>query len=184
METIRRMALSLALMSSVATLACAPGSSGAPATAINDQARARLIGAAHPGATTALGTQDSAWVELSLRAMSPRQRIAQLIMPWVPGEYAAVGSPEYEQVRSWVEDDKVGGLILSMGLPHSYAAKLNHMQHLASVPLLVASDMENGTGMRLGGSYALPSLLPQGGGTVFPPVMALGATGSPDLAYQ
>jgi beta-N-acetylhexosaminidase len=71
-----------------------------------------------------------------------------------------------------------------MGLPHSYAAKLNHMQRLARVPLLITSDMENGTGMRLGGSYALPSLLPQGGGTVFPPVMALGATRSDDLAYQ
>jgi beta-N-acetylhexosaminidase len=105
-------------------------------------------------------------------------------MPWVPGEYAAVGSPEYEQVRGWVQDDKVGGLVLSIGLPLSYAAKLNHMQKIATVPLLIASDMENGTGMRLGGSYALPSLLPQGGGTVFPPVMALGATRSEDLAYQ
>lgn len=93
-----------------------------------------------------------------------------------------MGSPEYEQVRRWVEDDKVGGLILSMGLPHSYAAKLNHMQRLAGVPLLITSDMENGTGMRLGGSYALPSLLPQGGGTVFPPVMALGAARSEELA--
>jgi beta-N-acetylhexosaminidase len=105
-------------------------------------------------------------------------------MPWVPGEYAAVGSPEYEEVRRWVEDDKVGGLVLSIGLPLSYAAKLNHMQRIARVPLLIASDMENGTGMRLGGSYALPSLLPQGGGTVFPPVMALGATRSDDLAYR
>jgi beta-N-acetylhexosaminidase len=105
-------------------------------------------------------------------------------MPWVAGEYAAVGSPEYEQVRRWVEDDKVGGLVLSIGMPLSYAAKLNHMQRLARVPLLIASDMENGSGMRLGGSYALPSLLPQGGGTVFPPVMALGATRSDELAYK
>ena len=144
----------------------------------------RLIGAAHPGATTVLSKPDSAWVEATLASLSVRDRVAQLIMPWVPGEYAAVGSPEYEQVRGWVEDDKVGGLILSIGLPHSYGAKLNHMQRLASVPLLVTSDMENGTGMRLGGSYALPSMLPQGGGTVFPPVMALGATRSEDLAYK
>ena len=117
-------------------------------------------------------------------SLSPRERVAQLIMPWVAGEYAAVGSPEYEQVRAWVQDDKVGGLVLSIGMPLSYAAKLNHMQRLARVPLLIASDMENGTGMRLGGSYALPSLLPQGGGTVFPPVMALGATRSDELAYR
>ena len=123
-------------------------------------------------------------MEATIGALSARERVAQLIMPWVPGEYAAVGSPEYEQVRAWVEDDKVGGLVLSIGMPLSYAAKLNHMQRLARVPLLVASDMENGSGMRLGGSYALPSLLPQGGGTVFPPVMALGATRSDELAYK
>ncbi|HZK78805.1 MAG TPA: glycoside hydrolase family 3 N-terminal domain-containing protein, partial [Gemmatimonadaceae bacterium] len=78
----------------------------------------------------------------------------------------------------------MGGLVLSIGLPHSYAAKLNHMQRLAKIPLLVASDMENGSGMRLGGSYAFPSLLPQGGGTVFPPVMAVGATRSDELAHK
>ena len=144
----------------------------------------RLIGEAHPGATTPLSKADSAWVEATMRSLSPRDRVAQLIMPWVAGEYAAVGSPEYEQVRRWVQDDKVGGLVLSIGMPLSYAAKLNHMQRLASVPLLITSDMENGTGMRMGNIYAFPSLLPQGGGTVFPPVMALGATRSEDLAYR
>ena len=155
-----------------------------PITPSADASATRIVGRATPGAATGLSRQDSAWVETILASLSPRERIAQLVMPWVPGEYAAVGSPEYEQVRGWVEDDKVGGLILSMGLPHSYAAKLNHMQRLAAVPLLITSDMENGTGMRLGGSYALPSMLPQGGGTVFPPVMAIGATGSDELAYK
>ncbi|HWL38962.1 MAG TPA: glycoside hydrolase family 3 N-terminal domain-containing protein, partial [Gemmatimonadaceae bacterium] len=108
----------------------------------------------------------------------------QLIMPWVGGDYAAVGSPQFEQVRKWVQDDRVGGLVLSIGLPLSYAAKLNELQVRSKTPLLIASDMENGPGMRLAGIYALPSLLPQGGGTVFPPVMALGATRSEDLAYQ
>ncbi len=160
--------------------ACSPRVTTAPA----ENATQRLTGASHPGAGTPLSQQDSAWVETTLASLSPRDRVAQLIMPWVPGEYAAVGSPEYEQVRAWVEDQKVGGLILSIGLPHSYGAKLNHMQRLAKVPLLITSDMENGTGMRLGGSYALPSMLPQGGGTVFPPVMAIGATRSEDLARQ
>ena len=168
----------------LAAAACTPAVAPAPAGSSIDPAADRLIGAAHPGASVPLSGQDSAWVEATFRSLSPRERVAQLIMPWVPGEYAAVGSPEYEQVRGWVQDDKVGGLVLSIGLPLSYAAKLNHMQRIARVPLLIASDMENGTGMRLGGSYALPSLLPQGGGTVFPPVMALGATRSEDLAYR
>jgi beta-N-acetylhexosaminidase len=105
-------------------------------------------------------------------------------MPWVGGDYTAVGSPEFEEVRKWVQDDKVGGLVISIGLPLSYAAKLNELQVRSRVPLLIASDMENGPGMRMGNIYALPSLLTQGGGTVFPPVMALGATGSNDLAFK
>src|ERR1044071_3488975 len=168
----------------LAAAACTPAVASSPAGSPADPSSDGLIGAACPGAATRLHPQDSAWVEATIRSLSPRERVAQLIMPWVPGEYAAVGSPEYEEVRRWVQDDKVGGLVLSIGLPLSYAAKLNHMQRIARVPLLIASDMENGTGMRLGGSYALPSLLPQGGGTVFPPVMALGATGSEELAYS
>jgi beta-glucosidase-like glycosyl hydrolase/CubicO group peptidase (beta-lactamase class C family) len=38
--------------------------------------------------------------------------------------------------------------------------------------------------MRLNHSYALPALLPQGGGTAFPPTMAVGATGDPRWAYE
>jgi beta-N-acetylhexosaminidase len=51
------------------------------------------------------------------------------------------------------------------------------------VPLLIASDLENGAGMRMAGIYSFPHLLPQGGATNFPPVMALGAAGSDSLAY-
>ena len=149
-----------------------------------DASARRLLGAANPGAATPLSTADQRWIDRTLASLTLRQKVGQLIMPWVGGEYAAVGSPEFEQVRKWVEEDGVGGLVLSIGLPLSYAAKLNELQTRARVPILVASDMENGPGMRLGNIYALPSLLPQGGGTVFPPVMALGATGSEDLAYK
>ncbi|HMJ18210.1 MAG TPA: glycoside hydrolase family 3 N-terminal domain-containing protein, partial [Gemmatimonadaceae bacterium] len=139
---------------------------------------------ASPGMMTTLSAGDRQWIERTLASLTLREKIGQLIMPWVAGDYTAVGSAEFEQVRKWVQEDRVGGLVLSIGLPLSYAAKLNELQVRARVPLLIASDMENGPGMRLGNIYALPSLLPQGGGTVFPPVMALGATGSEDLAYK
>jgi beta-N-acetylhexosaminidase len=165
---------------------CAPASSVIQPTIVPgvDASARRLLGPASPGATTPLSPADQRWVERTLASLTLRERIGQLIMPWVGGDYAAVGSPEFEQVRKWVQDDAVGGLVLSIGLPLSYAAKLNELQVRARVPLLIASDMENGPGMRLGNIYALPSLLPQGGGTMFPPVMALGATGSDDLAYK
>jgi len=149
-----------------------------------DASARQLLGPASPGASTPLSAADQRWIDRALASLTLRAKIGQLIMPWVGGDYTAVGSEEFEQVRKWVQDDGVGGLVLSIGLPLSYAAKLNELQVRARVPLLIASDMENGPGMRLGNIYALPSLLPQGGGTVFPPVMALGATGSDDLAYK
>lgn len=154
------------------------------------------LGACAPGAavprvapdvtlqTADLSPEARQWVEQTLASLTLREKVGQLVMPWVGGEYVALDSPEFDQLARWVEDDRVGGLILSIGLPHSYAAKLNAAQRRAKVPLLVASDMENGPGMRLGGIYSFPHLLPQGGGTVFPPVMALGATGSDSLAYE
>jgi beta-N-acetylhexosaminidase len=167
-------------------LACAPTTSTTKSLVVPgvDASARRLLGVASPGATTPLSTADQRWVERTLSSLTLREKVGQLIMPWVSGGYAAVGSLEFEHVRKWVEDDRVGGLVLSIGLPLSYAAKLNELQLRARVPLLIASDMENGPGMRLSNIYALPSLLSQGGGTTFPPVMALGATGSDDLAFK
>ena len=174
----------LRLAALMIVLACTPTQLQIPLTPGVDASARRMLGSAKPGATTPLSAADQRWVEKTLASLTLREKIGQLIMPWVGGDYAAVGSPEFEQVRRWVQDDGVGGLVLSIGLPLSYAAKLNELQTRARVPLLIASDMENGPGMRLGNIYALPSLLPQGGGTMFPPVMALGAIGSDELAYK
>ena len=121
----------------------------------------------------------------TLAALTLRQAVAQLVIPWLPGSYASTSSPEFEEWAGWVQDDEVGGIYLSIGLPHSYAAKINELQARARVPLLVTSDFENGgPGMRINHSYALPSMLPQGGGTSFPPTMALGAIGEERFARE
>jgi len=178
--------LKLVLLLSWVAAACTTAQQGLTPAPVHPASAAGslALGAAKPGASSPLTAEEQEWVERTLSALTPRQRIAQLIMPWVGGGYSAEGSPDFEQVRKWVEEDEVGGLVLSIGSPLSYALKLNAMQRRARVPLLVASDMENGPGMRLGNSYAFPSLLPQGGGTVFPPVMALGATRTPELAFE
>ena len=177
--------LKIAAVAIVAACAPAPSSLVQPTLVPGVDASARrLLGPASPGAATPLSAADQRWVERTLASLTLREKVGQLMMPWVGGDYAAVGSAEFEEVRKLVQDDGVGGLVLSIGLPLSYAAKLNELQVRARVPLLIGSDMENGPGMRLGNIYALPSMLSQGGGTVFPPVMALGATGSEDLAYK
>ncbi|HEX6037280.1 glycoside hydrolase family 3 protein [Longimicrobium sp.] len=133
---------------------------------------------------TGLDAEGRAWVERTLASLTLREKAGQLVFPWVGGEYAAEDSPEMDRLLEWVEREGIGGIVISVGLPHSYAAKLNAVQRRAKVPLLVTTDMESGPGMRLGGGYTLPHLLPLGGGTSFPPVMALGAIGDTALAYE
>jgi len=125
------------------------------------------------------------WVDTTLDGLSLRRQVAQLVLQWIPGGYAAPSSPDFGLLEAWVVEEGIGGVVPSIGTPHAFAAKLNALQSRAEIPLLVGSDFENGgPGMRLGGSWALPSMLPQGGGTEFPPTMAFGAIGDPRFAYE
>src|SRR5688572_1505905 len=135
-----------------------------------------------PQQTTTRTNQD--WVNRTLHSLTLREKVGQMMMPWIGGHYVAIDSEDFDTLAAWVERDGIGGLVISVGMPLSYAAKLNALQRRAKVPLLVGSDMENGPGMRMAGIYSFPHLLPQGGGTEFPSAMALGATGSDSLAYE
>ncbi|HEY0808724.1 MAG TPA: glycoside hydrolase family 3 N-terminal domain-containing protein, partial [Longimicrobiales bacterium] len=129
-------------------------------------------------------TSKTSWVESTLNSLTLREKVGQMMMPWIGGHYVAIDSEDFDTLAAWVQRDGIGGLVISVGMPLSYAAKLNALQRRAKVPLLVGSDMENGPGMRMAGIYSFPHLLPQGGGTEFPSAMALGATGSDSLAYE
>ncbi len=124
------------------------------------------------------------WVDETLATLTLREAVAQLVIPWIPGGYASESDPQFQDLLGWVEQG-LGGVSISIGVPDAYVAKLNRLQSRARIPLLVTSDFENGgPGMRIHHSYALPSLLPQGGGTSFPPTMAFGAAGDEDLAFE
>jgi len=132
-----------------------------------------------------LDSDARAWVERTLAGFSDDELIGQLVIEWIPGGYVSESSADFQTLERLVTEYHVGGLLPSIGTPHAYAAKLNALQALADVPLLIGSDFENGgPGMRINGAYALPSMLPQGGGTVFPPTMAFGAIGDPRFAFE
>jgi beta-N-acetylhexosaminidase len=138
-----------------------------------------------PTFVQALDEEAQRWVEETLASLSLKEAVGQLIIPWMPGAYTSTTGPGFEEYARLVEEAGVGGVSISIGLPHSYGAKLNALQALAKVPLLVTSDFENGgPGMRINHSYALPTLLPQGGGTSFPPTMAFGAIGEESFARE
>ncbi len=158
-------------------VACSPAGPPAHPFATDPGPRAALLDA--PDA------RGEAWVEETLASLSLREAVGQLVFPWIAGSYAALDDPEFLETLRWVEEDGIGGVAISIGTPHAYVAKLNALQDRADIPLLVTSDFENGgPGMRIAHSYALPTLLPQGGGTSFPPTMAFGAVGDEELVER
>lgn len=114
-----------------------------------------------------------AWVEQRLARMTLRQRVAQVVFPWISGRSADDHPAEYQRMLAWARLQEVGGLVVAPGRPADLAAKLNAAQGVAAVPLLVVTDLETGPGMRL-----------RPGGTVMPPAMAFGAAGDTSLARR
>ncbi|HYW51322.1 MAG TPA: glycoside hydrolase family 3 N-terminal domain-containing protein, partial [Gemmatimonadaceae bacterium] len=123
------------------------------------------------------------WVDSTYRTLTPRERAAQLIHVWLLGDYESASDSAFAVTARWVRDDGIGGILMSVGSPIEVAAKLNALQALARVPLLVGCDVEPSIG-RLEGGLFIPSMLKGGGATLLPTNMAIGATGDTTLAYR
>jgi beta-N-acetylhexosaminidase len=166
---MRHIPCALLLAAATALTACSPPDESRAATGDEPSV------AAEPAPIPPLQTDSAgeAWVERTLAGLTLRQRVAQLVFPWIAGQSAAENPQAHERMLQWVMRDEVGGLIVSTGAPSAIAARLNAAQARAPVPLLVVSDLETGPGMRL-----------SPGGTRVPPSMALGATGDPRLARE
>ncbi len=154
----------------VAAATPAPG----PAGALAGAPRAGTIGGP-------LSAADARWIDSTIAALPLRDRVAQLVTVWVLGDYVNRDDPSFVQIRRWVGDEHVGGVIMSLGSPVEVAVKVNAMQRLASatpsrLPLLVSSDLEPGLGRFEGGLFT-PQLWSAGTATVLPTNMALGAGG-------
>jgi beta-N-acetylhexosaminidase len=152
--------------------ACASG------TAMNQPPGAGVV----PAAATAPAPGD--WAERTLSGMTLRQKVGQLLMPRIGGEYLPVGTGSYDRITGWVRDLGIGGVIVTVGPPLEMAVKLNMLQAMAEVPLLVTADMEHGPGQVLNAGTILPYGLENGGGTRFPPLMGLGASREERFAYE
>jgi beta-N-acetylhexosaminidase len=107
-----------------------------------------------------------------------------MMMPVVLGDYTPEGSASHDRVLAMIEEQGIGGIIVSVGTPTDVAVKLNDFQRHARIPLLVAADLETGAGFRLRGAIHSPTNIALGGATDFPSLMALGAAGSTTLAYE
>src|SRR5271155_3675346 len=123
---------------------------------------------------------NAAWVEATLKKMTLREKLGQMLMPYYFGVFTSAESADYKDLLHQVEENHVGGFILGtqrgpLGIERSQvyptAVLTNDLQKRAKVPLLIGADFESGTSMRIDE------------GTSFPSAMAVGATGDPKLAY-
>ena len=110
-------------------------------------------------------------VDSLLASMTIDEKVGQMLMVKMPGNYVSTQGKEFERLRELIADVKPGGMILLQGDVYETALMLNKLQRLSRFPLLVGADLENGLAMRLRKA------------TWFPSAMAVGATRSPVYAY-
>ncbi len=116
----------------------------------------------------------------SFRRLTLAEKVAQMIVVRASGHLfdQQIRYPQWEAptatLRRWIEQVGIGGVIVLGGSAAELALRTEQMQSWASIPLLVAADVEEGVGQRFAG------------GTWFPPPMALQAVyeRSPDQALQ
>ncbi len=89
--------------------------------------------------------------------MPLEHQVAQLVMPWLLGNYAGHDSDELADARIWVDSLRVGGIIISIGSPLDVAGKLNFLQRRSRLPLLIAADLEGGAAFRFPGATPFPT---------------------------
>jgi len=130
-----------------------------------------LLAACGGRSTTAPHPPQPVAADAVLAKLSTRQKVGQLVVPWLGGNYMALDDSAFQIATRWVDSLEVGGIIISVGSPYDIAAKLNTLQRRSKLPLLVSADLEWGAAMRVVGA------------TAFPHIMAAGATGDERDAY-
>jgi len=112
------------------------------------------------------------WIEQTLTRLSLREKISQMIMSRAYGYYYSNESDEFKRLERLVKEQNVGGLVFFQGDVYETATLINQFQEMSDVPLLISSDFEWGSAMRIRR------------GTRFPEAMAIGATRDTTLAYK
>src|SRR5438270_13182836 len=98
-------------------------------------------------------------IDSVLAKLTTRQKVAQLVVPWLGGNYMALDDSAFQIATRWVDTLEVGGIIISVGSPYDIAAKLNTLQRRSKVPLLISADLEWGAAMRVVGATAFPYIM-------------------------
>ena len=122
--------------------------------------------------TSNKSSNDAAWIEKTLRSLTLREKIGQMIVVGSLGEFKNVNSEKFNDIRKQIVENKVGGFVFYRGDALELAAMTNEMQKIAKVPLLMAADFERGLPMQIKS------------GTSFTHNMGIAAAGDPQMSYR
>jgi beta-N-acetylhexosaminidase len=112
------------------------------------------------------------WVEKTLKSLTLREKIGQMIIMPLSGEFTNTQSEKFADMRRQIEQNKVGGFTLFRGEANSIAAVTNEAQKIAKIPLFFSADYERGLRMQLRT------------GTPFTTNMGVAASGDVQAAYR
>lgn len=118
------------------------------------------------------GEAEARWVEETLKSLSLRERVGQLVMAPVQVGPSLLTGERFDELVKLIEDNHLGGIIVRAGSPAEVAALTNKLQERARVPLFVAADYERGLRMQMKT------------GTPFTNNMGVAATGDSRAAYR
>ncbi|MFN0088467.1 MAG: glycoside hydrolase family 3 protein [Blastocatellia bacterium] len=117
-----------------------------------------------------LTKKEENWVRKTLRSMTLDEKIGQMFMADANITFWNRESEEYKNLEHHIRDNKVGGVLIFRSGVWPTAVMTNRWQEMAKLPLLTASDLEMGMGMRFDDT------------PWWPPNMAVAATGDPRWA--
>lgn len=121
------------------------------------------------------------WAQKTLKKLSLEEKIGQMFMIRVMGQFMDIESPEFLKLRDQIQHYHLGAVLLTVPSdgpfllktgPYEAAMLMNQLQRESKLPLIVGADFERGLSMRLTGV------------TIFPHAMAFGAAGNPGFAEQ
>ena len=114
---------------------------------------------------------EARWVEETLKGLSPRERLGQMLMTPVQVEQAT--GERLGELKKQLTELGLGGVVVRGGTPESVAALTNELQRAARVPLFVGADYERGLRMQM-----------KTAGTPFTNNMGVAAAGDPRAAFE
>src|SRR5215210_7431082 len=109
---------------------------------------------------------EARWVEETLKGLSLRERLGQMLM--APVQVEQVTGERLEELKKLLTELGLGGVVVRGGSPETVAALTNELQRASRVPLFVGADYERGLRMQM-----------KSAGTPFTNNMGVAAAGDP-----